>query len=394
MPTAPLEPSRVGAATETDRVINTAYIGGENCCEVGANLREKPEQIHRTTTLVCRWCGTKLTLWVTRAATPRQVNGVGNGRRTKQIDPRDLWKRQKMMCGLGSTLSGGGWTQIGKRPMDPTNGAHRNSDDQAMRSSRLTRPKKRGWRKRRKTAWKKKTETLTEKTRACEGMEHARIVRHKIKRRDVERKVCTRSVWRTTIRKFAYLLDYRSKPVEAGYGTDGNVEPAAAKSPRRRCGQPKLDRKCIPSSVVHDANRLWGGRHSSSNRGTNERTLRSKMAPLATWNWATNTSPSAPGRTPTIRPNRQAEGGVASWMTTMLSIFRFLTAVRHHGRCCIECRYSVDHIFQNADNAAWSSRQRAKRGGTWHFVNRTSHERTPNQKMGRSKSLITTRIGW
>ncbi len=36
MPTAPLEPSRVGAATETDRAIDTAYIGSENCCEVGA----------------------------------------------------------------------------------------------------------------------------------------------------------------------------------------------------------------------------------------------------------------------------------------------------------------------------------------------------------------------
>ncbi len=61
MPTAPLEPSGVGAATETNRAIDTAYIRGENYCEVGSNLREKPEQIHWTATLVYRRCGTKLT---------------------------------------------------------------------------------------------------------------------------------------------------------------------------------------------------------------------------------------------------------------------------------------------------------------------------------------------
>ncbi len=77
---------------------------GENCCEVGAKLREKPEQIHRTATLVYRRWGTKLTSWVTRAATPRHVNGAGNGRRTKQHDPQDLWRRQKNDARVGQHL--------------------------------------------------------------------------------------------------------------------------------------------------------------------------------------------------------------------------------------------------------------------------------------------------
>ncbi len=157
-----------------------------------------------------------------------------------------------MMRGLGCTLSGSGRMQIGKRLMDPTNGAHKNSDDQAMRSSR---DPKRGWKKKGRKRREKKKRKLSQKMRAREDPEHARIVRHKIRGCDVERGLTfaladARSVQEARgVRRSGnshIFFDYRSKPVEAGYGTGKNVKPVAAESPRRRCGQPKLDRKCTP----------------------------------------------------------------------------------------------------------------------------------------------------
>ncbi len=73
--------------------------------------------------------------------------------------------------------------RIGKRPADSTNGAHKNGSDQSMRSSRY--PKLVG-RKIGENSAKKKWK-LSRKTRAREDPEHARVVRHKIKGRDVER---------------------------------------------------------------------------------------------------------------------------------------------------------------------------------------------------------------
>ncbi len=62
------------------------------------------------------------------------------------------------------------------------NGAHKNGDDQAMRSSQD--PKGVGRKKRENGAKKWK---LSRKTRAREDPEHARVVRHKIRGCDVGR---------------------------------------------------------------------------------------------------------------------------------------------------------------------------------------------------------------
>ncbi len=80
---------------------------------------------------------------------------------------------------------------------------------------------------------------LSRKTRAREDPEHARIVWHKIRGRDVGSRITfaladarpmreARGVRRTGNSR---IFDYRSKLAKAGYGTGGNVKPAAAESP-------------------------------------------------------------------------------------------------------------------------------------------------------------------
>ncbi len=84
---------------------------------------------------------------------------------------------------LGCTLSGGGGMRIGKHLTDPTNGAHKNSDDQAMRSSQDPKGlEEKGGKRREKNG-------NSRKTRAREDPEHARIVRHKIRGCDVEHRL-------------------------------------------------------------------------------------------------------------------------------------------------------------------------------------------------------------
>ncbi len=69
---------------------------------------------------------------------------------------------------------------------------------------------------------------------------------------------------------------------------------------------------------------------------------------------------SGPRRTSTTRPNRQVEGGVASCITTTSSTFKLFGAVRQRGCCRILFRYSEDHLFQNVESVAWSSRHRVR----------------------------------